>query len=128
MPSDLQVDVLLTVSGPEVTSSCGQFGRRLVLNATYVVGIGGPCSRIGEWSLLSSYSSEELQLLRGFGPQCDAGPTTAPEVTTTTGGTTAPEGTTVGPEPTNGGGALGLVPTATPIGIVLVLVITALWE
>jgi hypothetical protein len=133
---------MLTVSGPDVATTCGQLGRRLVLNATYVVGIGGPCSPIGPWSLLSSYSSEELQLLRSLGARCGGMTTadTSPVPATTRGGTrgTVPEGTattrgaasegmttpiaiTGGPV---GDGAPDLVPTATLLGIATVL---ALW-
>ena len=50
--------------GPDVLTSCGDPSRRLQISSQYVVGIGGACNPISEWSPFSSYSEEELQLLR----------------------------------------------------------------
>ena len=50
--------------GPDVSTSCGVFGRLLQLGNTYVAGVGGPCSPIGEWTALSEYSQEEVELMR----------------------------------------------------------------
>ena len=54
----------ITVFGPDVLTSCGNPGRRLSINQTYLIGLGGPCSPIAEWSSLESFSMDELCLLR----------------------------------------------------------------
>lgn len=50
--------------GPDVLTSCGAPGRILQLENQYIVGIGGPCSEIGEWSELEHYSEVEIGYLR----------------------------------------------------------------
>lgn len=55
---------MLTVSGPDAITTCGTIGRILEIGTSYVVGMGGLCSPIREWTQLSEYSSEELELLR----------------------------------------------------------------
>ena len=50
--------------GPDVLTTCGNPEHLLFLNRMYVAGVGGICSPIGEWSEVSSYSAEELDLLR----------------------------------------------------------------
>ena len=50
--------------GPDVLTSCGNSGALLRINRQYVVGVGGGCSAISDWSSLESYSSSELQHLR----------------------------------------------------------------
>ena len=66
----LQRGETLVVRGPDVLSSCGAPGRVLRLQEEYVVGIGGFCSPIGEWSTVSSYSSSELNLLTELASGC----------------------------------------------------------
>ena len=50
--------------GPDVLTTCGNPRTLLRINRQYVVGVGGACSDISEWSSLESYSSSELQQLR----------------------------------------------------------------
>lgn len=52
------------VAGPDVLTSCGVPGQVLQLGTSYVVGIGGACSPIGDWSALDTFNSAELELLR----------------------------------------------------------------
>ena len=52
-----------TVAGPDVLTMCGQSGRRLNIGETYLTGVGGACS---PWSTSESYSTDELNMLRGF--------------------------------------------------------------
>ena len=121
---------MVTVIGPDVSTSCGDFGRRLVLGSSYVVGVGGPCSPIGEWSLLSTYSSGELESLRSLETPCDA-TTRAGRTTVGPGGgtTTEPEGTILVGPTTAGpvvGGAMGVAPAGL-LGLMITFV-TALQE
>ena len=60
----------LVVPGPDVLTSCGDPGRLLRLREEYVVGIGGFCSPISDWSTVSSYSSSELNLLTELASGC----------------------------------------------------------
>ena len=46
--------------GPEVLIPCINFKALLGINQQYVVGVGGICSAISDWSSLESYSSSEL--------------------------------------------------------------------
>ena len=39
-----QVGQMITTDGPDLVTSCGNPGNILSVGATYVVGIGGPCS------------------------------------------------------------------------------------
>ena len=55
-------DIMVTM-GPDVTTSCGDYGRVLTLGVEYVVGIGGACNPINEWSTLESYSESDVALL-----------------------------------------------------------------
>ena len=55
---------MVEVTGPDVLTSCGQYGRVLQLNTAYVAGIGQACSPISEWGELSDYSEGEIELLR----------------------------------------------------------------
>ena len=66
----LQRGETLVVVGPDVATSCGDPGRLLRLQEEYVVGIGGFCSDITEWSTVSSYSSSELVLLGELASGC----------------------------------------------------------
>ena len=61
------------VPGPDVLTTCGQYFRVLSINQQYVVGVGGPCSDISEWSTLTSYSPNELQQLRSLVQQFETG-------------------------------------------------------
>lgn len=61
---------MIEVYGPDVTSSCGSSGRVLQLGTTYVAGVGGPCSPIGEWTALSEYEEEEVELMRELVEEC----------------------------------------------------------
>lgn len=61
---NLARDVVIEVPGPDVSTSCGEFGRRLHIGTSYVVGIGGPCSPFAEWTEVSMYTQDELDLLR----------------------------------------------------------------
>ena len=54
----------VTVFGPDVLTSCGSPDRRLSINETYVMGVGGSCNPIPEWPTLESFSMEEVCLLR----------------------------------------------------------------
>ena len=44
-------------------TSCGSPQNILSVGTTYVVGIGGPCSAYGEWTLYSQYPAEHRQAL-----------------------------------------------------------------
>lgn len=59
-------ELIEEVAGPNTVDSCGQIGRFLHLSASYVVGVGGPCSPISEWTDRRNYSQEELVLLQGL--------------------------------------------------------------
>ena len=69
-PHCLQRGETLVVVGPDVVTSCGEPGRVLRLQEEYVVGIGGFCSDITEWSTVDSYSSSELVLLTQLASGC----------------------------------------------------------
>lgn len=53
-------------SGPDVLTSCGQYGRVLTVGESYIVGVGGVCVPIRPWSSFDSYSSSEIQLLENL--------------------------------------------------------------
>ena len=59
-----QVDDVIEVTGPDVLTLCGQYGRVLQLNTAYVAGIGQACSPISQWGELGDYSEGEIELLR----------------------------------------------------------------
>ena len=92
------------VPGPDVLTTCGQYFRVLSINQQYVVGVGGPCSRISEWSTLTSYSPNELQQLRSLVQQFEAGSLDCDGVYVTTVDVTTVDVNTVG-------GAFGLLPS-----------------
>ena len=54
---------MMNTSGPDVLTSCGQYGLILTVGESYIVGIGGPCSVLNDWSSFNSYSSSEIELL-----------------------------------------------------------------
>lgn len=60
-------------AGPDVLTSCGDNGALLRLNQQYVVGVGGGCQKISEWSSLDSYTASELQQLRDYAQSFEAG-------------------------------------------------------
>jgi hypothetical protein len=60
-------------AGPDVLTSCGNAEAQLRLSEQYVVGVGGACRDISEWSGLNSYSSSELQQLRDYAESFEAG-------------------------------------------------------
>ena len=61
------------VPGPDVLTSCGEYGRVLAINQQYVAGVGGACSVISGWSTLDTYSANELQELRSLSERFEAG-------------------------------------------------------
>lgn len=78
--NDSAVGNTLTVTGPDVLTSCGSFGRVVELGEQYVVGIGGACNPISEWTPLDDYSDRGIELLEQLGnsypddPSICAGP------------------------------------------------------
>ena len=62
----LQRGETLVVPGPDELS----YGRILRLQEEYVVGIGGLCNPINEWSTVDSYSRSELNLLSELASGC----------------------------------------------------------
>ena len=60
-------------AGPDVLTSCGDSRALLRLNEQYVVGVGGGCQEISEWSNLDSYTASELQQLRDYARSFEAG-------------------------------------------------------
>ncbi len=50
--------------GPDVLTSCGQYGRILKAGREYILGIGGICNPISAWTLADDYSDDELNLLQ----------------------------------------------------------------
>ena len=61
---------MIVAYGPDVSTSCGNSGRVLQLGTTYVAGVGGACSPINEWTPLSEYSQEEVELMRELEDEC----------------------------------------------------------
>ena len=88
----------LMVAGPDTITTCGNPNALLKINEQYVVGVGSVCGVISDWSTLQSYSADELQTLRAFSRDFEAGnltcayTSTEPDDTTTT--VTEPEFTT----------------------------------
>ena len=64
----------MSVSGPDVLTTCGVQGRILSLGVEYMAGIGGGCNRISPWQNTSTYSSSEMQLLRDLQTECAMNP------------------------------------------------------
>ena len=64
---------MLMRAGPDVLTSCGSADAQLRLNEEYVVGVGGACRLINEWSNLDSYTASELQQLRDYAVSFEAG-------------------------------------------------------
>ena len=60
-----QVGDVITSSGPDTGTSCSpELGRILQLRTEYLAGVGGPCTPLINWDLLSSYSENDLETLR----------------------------------------------------------------
>lgn len=59
-----QAGDVFTSPGPDVLTSCGQYGRILQAGSIYVVGIGGPCGSIGEWSTRGKFGERNFDYLR----------------------------------------------------------------
>ena len=63
-------------TGPDVMTSCGTPDRLLSFVYQYVVGIGGPCDPIIEWTPLRFYDESEVELLLELEQQCAEDPST----------------------------------------------------
>ena len=59
--------------GPDVLTSCGSPRTLLKIDQQYVVGVGGVCEAISDWSTLDSYTSSELQQLRDLAQDLEEG-------------------------------------------------------
>lgn len=59
-----QVGDIITSPGPDVLTSCGQYGRVLQGGTVYIVGIGGACDSISEWSTQVQFGERNLAYLR----------------------------------------------------------------
>ncbi len=125
-----QRDVVIEVPGPDVSTSCGEFGRRLHIGTSYVVGIGGPCSPFAEWTEVSMYTQDELDLLRDATLCVE--PTTGVETVATSGPTGVETIATSGVPGSTGvetiattadaiGGAVGVLPA---IGLMVSMLMT----
>ena len=66
----LQVGDRFTDHGPDTLSSCGIPFNILNISTTYLVGIGGPCSKIREYSPYDSVSSEIIQAINDGCSSC----------------------------------------------------------
>ena len=51
------------MSGPDVLTSCGQYGRVLTVGESYIAGIGGACYPISPWDNSSRFSTDDFRLL-----------------------------------------------------------------
>ena len=69
------------VSGPDTTTTCGNPRALLTINEQYVVGVGSICGAISPWSTLQSYSPNDLQTLRAFSRDFQAGSLTCGALT-----------------------------------------------
>ena len=78
---DLQANQRLMVGGPDTTTTCGNPMALLTINEQYVVGVGSTCGAISPWSTLQSYSPNELEMLRAFGRDFQAGSLTCGALT-----------------------------------------------
>lgn len=50
-------------SGPDILTSCSGPNRVLTVGESYLLGIGGPCYTIGDWSLVNDFSTLEFDIL-----------------------------------------------------------------
>ena len=68
----LQVGDVITSAGPDTGTSCSkEAGRILTLRAEYLAGVGGACTTLIDWDLLSAYSDKDLEKLREFAENRD---------------------------------------------------------
>ena len=68
---------MITDLGPDLLSSCEYPGNILSINTTYVVGVGGFCSRYNNWTAYSQFAGADLNLLTD---NCSAATTPIPNV------------------------------------------------
>ena len=69
-----QAGQTLTLSGPDVLTSCGNVTALLRPNDRYVIGVGGACQEIRyDWNSLDFYSASELQQLRNYARMFEGG-------------------------------------------------------
>ena len=61
-------------SGPDLLTTCGNPANILSVNATYIVGVGGFCSRYNDWTEYSNFASADLALIAN---NCSAEPSAA---------------------------------------------------
>ena len=54
----------MSAVGPDVLSPCVNPNRILKTGREYIVGIGGVCSPISEWSMIDVYNPDDLTLLQ----------------------------------------------------------------
>ena len=100
--------------GPDVLTSCGQYGRVLTIGPQYLVGIGGPCNRFGAWSEISNYGESELAYLQTLKDD--------PSTNCSTSSTVTPSTSVSGTTPSISTGAIaGFV--AVTIGFVIITVV-----
>ena len=66
----LQVGDRFADHGPDRLTSCGDSSYILNISTTYLVGIGGPCSKIREYSPYDSVSSEIIQAINDGCSSC----------------------------------------------------------
>ena len=66
----------LSVSGPDVLTSCGNYRRVLSLGVDYIDGIGssGCQYSVSDWENTTEYSASELQLIRDLQRECSMNP------------------------------------------------------
>lgn len=56
---------VITSAGPDAGTSCSpEEGRILQLRTEYLAGVGGPCTPLIDWDLLSKYSEKDQETLR----------------------------------------------------------------
>ena len=59
----LQVGEMIVDFGPDLLTTCGYPGDILSINTTYIVGVGGICSRYNNWTAYSQFTDADLNLL-----------------------------------------------------------------
>ena len=59
----LQVGDVIVDFGPDLLTTYGNPANILSVNKTYVVGVGGACSRYNDWTEYSRFASANLKLL-----------------------------------------------------------------
>jgi hypothetical protein len=61
--NNYQVGQEVNVSGPDVLTTCGQYHRVLDAGTSYIVGIGGGCHHIKNWTKVGDYQPNEIEML-----------------------------------------------------------------